>query len=55
MGRRIPGERAAKKDELIAIAVLIEAHREEFDSTISTNIQRREWLEKKAANEARKR
>ena len=41
------GERL--KDELIAIAVLIEAHREEFDSTIATNGQRQEWLAKKAA------
>jgi hypothetical protein len=37
------------KQELIAIAALIEAHREEFESTIVTNVQRREWLEKKAA------
>jgi hypothetical protein len=37
------------KDELIAIAALIEAHREEFDGTILTNVQRRDWIEKKAA------
>ena len=37
------------KDELIAIASLIDAHREEFEATISANSQRREWLEKKAA------
>lgn len=37
------------KDELIAIASLIEAHREEFDKLVATNGQRREWLEKKAA------
>jgi hypothetical protein len=43
------------KDELIAIAALIEAHREEFDATISNNVQRREWLEKKAAHEAKPR
>jgi hypothetical protein len=36
------------KDELIAIAALIEAHRSEFDAIIQTNVQRREWLEKKA-------
>ncbi len=45
------GERL--KDELIAIAVLIEAHRNEFEATITTMTQRREWLEKKAANSAR--
>jgi hypothetical protein len=42
------------KDELIAIAELIEAHRDEFENIVTTRAQRREWLEKKAANEARK-
>lgn len=37
------------KDELLAIAALIEAHREEFDAFITNGIQRREWLDKKAA------
>jgi len=37
------------KDELFAIASLIEAHREEFDAFIATTEQRRDWLEKKAA------
>jgi hypothetical protein len=37
------------KDELLAIEALIEAHREEFDGIISANMQRQEWLEKKAA------
>lgn len=37
------------KDELLAIAALIEAHREEFDAAITATAQRREWLEKKAA------
>lgn len=37
------------KEELLAIEVLIEAHREEFDATIKANRQRREWIEKKAA------
>ncbi|MDB5607757.1 MAG: hypothetical protein JWP25_4657 [Bradyrhizobium sp.] len=37
------------KDELIAIASLIEAHPEEFAATIQANQGRREWLEKKAA------
>lgn len=41
------GERL--KDELIAVAALIEAHREEFEATITANVQRRDWLEKKAA------
>jgi hypothetical protein len=41
------GERL--KDELIAIAALIEAHREEFENTIATNSQRQKWLAKKAA------
>lgn len=41
------GERL--KDELLAIAALIEAHRDEFDGLVSAGIQRREWLEKKAA------
>jgi len=37
------------KDELQAIAGVIEAHREEFDAAIAAIIQRREWNEKKAA------
>jgi hypothetical protein len=37
------------KDELIAIAILIETHREEFASLVTATGQRREWLEKKAA------
>lgn len=36
------------KDELLAIAALIEAHREEFEATITEGEQRRDWLEKKA-------
>lgn len=42
------------RDELDAIAALIEAHPDEFATTMSTNIQRREWLDKKAANAAKK-
>jgi hypothetical protein len=38
------------KQELTAVAALIEAHREEFDNTIATNNQRQEWLAKKAAH-----
>lgn len=41
------------KDELLAIAALIEAHREEFDAHIAETEQRREWLERKAAMQAR--
>lgn len=37
------------KDELLAIANLIAAHREEFDALIAADQARREWLEKKAA------
>ena len=39
------------KDELIAIAELVEAHRDEFEVAITTREQRRNWLEKKAAME----
>jgi hypothetical protein len=46
------GERL--KDEMIAIAALIEAHREEFDATVTQHQQRRDWLEKKAAHGAKK-
>lgn len=41
------GERL--KNELLAIAALIENHRDEFDATIAADEQRREWIEKKAA------
>ena len=43
------------RDELLAIAALIEAHREEFDGHIAATEQRREWLAKKAENAAGKR
>jgi hypothetical protein len=43
------------RDELLAIAALIEAHRDEFDVLMSANAQRREWLEKKASLEKRNR
>ena len=45
--RRDRGERL--RDELVAIAALIEAHRDEFDALISESEQRRAWLEKKSA------
>jgi hypothetical protein len=37
------------RDELIAVAALIEAHREEFDGLVTLREQRRDWVEKKAA------
>lgn len=37
------------RDELDAIATLIEAHREEFDAKLAEVSQRREWIWKKAA------
>ena len=40
---------ARLKDELLAIAELIENHREEFDALVENNQARREWIEKKAA------
>jgi hypothetical protein len=46
-GRRDRGQRL--KDELLAIASLIEAHRAEFEATIAESAGRRAWLEKKAA------
>lgn len=41
------GERL--KDELMAVAALIEAHRSEFDASLDELRGRREWLDKKAA------
>ncbi|HET8636927.1 MAG TPA: hypothetical protein VFL96_08755 [Acidobacteriaceae bacterium] len=41
------GERL--KDELLAVAALIDARREEFDAHVSAIEQRREWLKKKEA------
>lgn len=41
------------KDELVAIAALIEAHRDEFLSLVAEIEQRRAWNEKKAALAAR--
>lgn len=40
------------RDELLAIAALIEAHPAEFAAHLSATEQRREWLEKKAAKRA---
>lgn len=41
------------KDELIAIAALIDAHRDEFDAHVSATEQRRDWLAKKSQRERR--
>lgn len=41
------------RDELVAIAALIAAHRDEFDSIIAETRGRREWLKQKAAHAAR--
>lgn len=41
------------KDELLAIAALIEAHREEFAEILATDARKRDWLEKKAAMQAK--
>lgn len=61
LGREIEWERGALyyrcredrgqhlKDELLAIAALIEAHRDEFDAAITAIRQRRDWLDKKDA------
>jgi hypothetical protein len=40
------------RDELLAIAALIEAHRDEFDAHLQATVGRRAWLEQKAANAA---
>lgn len=41
------------RDELQAIAALIAAHPEEFQSSVNAIEQRRAWLEKKASHKAR--
>ena len=54
-GRRWHEDRGQRlKDELIAIATLIETHRAEFDGLVTATEQRRDWLEKKTAMEARR-
>lgn len=54
-GYRRTGRGVRLRDELHAVAALIEAHREEFDALVSAAEQRREWLEKKAAKQRRHR
>lgn len=46
------GERL--RDELFAIAALVEAHREEFDAFLAERIGRREWVERKTELSKRK-
>jgi hypothetical protein len=43
------------RDELLAIAALIDAHREEFDVLVSAGGLKREWLKKKAERDERMR
>lgn len=47
------GERL--KDELLAIAEIIETHRDEFEALLSSKEQRREWLAKKEALKTKER
>jgi hypothetical protein len=42
------------RDELLAIAALIEAHRDEFDAHVTATEERRAWLERKAAHDVAK-
>lgn len=51
-GRRDRGCRL--RDELLAIAALVDAHYDEFHASIAEIEQRRVWNEKKAANQATK-
>lgn len=46
------GERL--RDELLAAAALIEAHRDEFDAHLAATASRRAWLDQKAAHAAAK-
>src|SRR5262249_8391484 len=47
MAREDRGQRL--KDELLAIADLIVAHKEEFDTAVQTAVARREWNDRKAS------
>ena len=49
------GREQRLKDELFAIAGLIEAHREEFDSAVKLRKDKQAWLDQKAASAARAR
>lgn len=53
-GRWAHNDRGTRlKHELIAIAALVENHRDEFVGIVTENEQRRAWLEKKAALQER--
>lgn len=52
-GRRRSQRGQRLRDELLALAALADAHRAEFDAHILATEQRRDWLEKKAANAAK--
>lgn len=41
------------RDELLAVAALIDAHRDEFDAHVTATEQRRAWNEQKAAHAAK--
>jgi hypothetical protein len=53
-GREIRDREQRLKDELFAIAGLIEAHREEFDAAIKVRKDRQAWLDQKKAAEAQR-
>lgn len=55
LGRNSDRRGQLLRDELMAIAALIEAHPDEFQSLIADMVQRREWLEKKAVLESGRR
>lgn len=42
------------RDELTAIAALVEAHKEEFAAILGETTRRREWLKQKAERESRR-
>jgi hypothetical protein len=53
-GREIPDHEQRLKDELLAIADLIEAHRDEFEVLLDHLKRRRDWLNQKRAAEAQR-
>jgi hypothetical protein len=53
-GRNVADHEQRLKDELTAIAGLIEAHPEEFAHLIDTLKRRREWIEAKEAGKAQR-
>jgi hypothetical protein len=53
-GREIRDREQRLRDELLAIAGLIEAHQDEFDQLVDILKRRREWLDQKKAAEAQR-